>query len=312
MKNEEDNLGKLITSLSEQNYPSELFEIILVDDSSTDNTFSRAKKIIEGKNNFRIISASKKIMQGKRGALQVGINSAKHNFILITDADCTHSKNWIQSMATALSENDFVFGIAPFIQKKSLTNLISCYENFRAFFLMFSLCQLGFPYSSTARSLGFRKETFNKINGYDGTDKTISGDDDLLLQKFVMNKKKISEVTNSFVYSETKESFKDYINQRGRHTKSSFHYSLATKSILALWHLINLLSVFSILFFALSINFIFPFLLKIIFDIYSTIKHQNKFGYNFKIYEIFFLQIIYELMLVVNLFSSILITPKWK
>ena len=313
-KNEEENIPALIDSLSNQSYSSSLFEVIIVDDDSSDGTFNKATSLTKGFDNFSVYKAVDKKFPGKKGALQFGIEKAKNPFILITDADCKPEKNWIESFASKLDlGNDFVFGIAPFVQNKTLVNKISCFENLRTQLLTLSFANLGLPYSAAARSFGFRKDSFDKLSGYKNTTETLSGDDDLLLREAVKNKMKIDIVTDddSFVYSDTPESFSEYLKQKSRHTSTSLHYLFIHKLTLGLWHLINLFMLFSPILIIFNINFLILFLIKIGGDIYLASTAKKYFGYRFNFIEIFFHQIVYEVLLIINIFNALFRKVEW-
>ncbi len=306
-KNEENNIPKLLYSLEKQNYPKEKYEVIIVDDDSNDNTFNLIKNLISNKSIFRIIKSDNKKIFGKRGALQKGIEDAKYDYIVITDADCEPQSDWLISFSNIFNQGyDFAFGIAPFYQTKNLINKISCYENFRNSILAFAFTQSNLPYTATSRSIGFSKNAFTKLNGYFNTTDSISGDDDLLLREAVKNNLKIGLVidNNSFSFSKTKLILKDYLNQRARHLTSSSHYLLKQKLILAFWHFINLVSLFSIFLIPINSIFIFPFLVKFIFDFLTSIKYQKQFYYKFSLLEILYLQIFYEIFLIIHFINS--------
>ncbi|GAB6281947.1 MAG: glycosyltransferase [Ignavibacterium sp.] len=306
-KNEEKNIPALIKSLDEQYYPEEKYEVIIVDDNSTDNTFNITNSLIVNKTNFRIIKSDNKKIFGKRGALQKGIENSVYNYILITDADCEPQNNWLISFANVFNKGfNFAYGIAPFYQSNNLINKISCYENFRNSILSFAFSKLNLPYTATSRSIGFSKDTFFNLNGYFNTIDSVSGDDDLLLKEAVKNKIQIGLIVNcdSFVFSKTKTNIKDYLHQRARHLTSSSHYLLKQKFILAVWHLINLLSLLSIFFVSINLIFLFPFLVKMLFDLNTSRKFQKQFAYKFSLLEILYLQIFYEIFLIIHFINS--------
>ena len=314
-KNEEKNLPALISSLVKQSYAADLFEVIIIDDNSSDNTFEKAKSLTENFNHFSVYKATDKKFPGKKGALEFGIAKAKNPFVLITDADCQPDKKWIESFASKLdSDNDFVFGIAPFIQDKTPVNKISCFENLRTQLLTLSFANLGLPYSAAARSFGFRKDSFEKLSGYKNTTETLSGDDDLLLREAVKHKMKIDIVADddSFVYSNTSKSFAEYLKQKTRHTSTSLHYLFIHKLLLGLWHLINMYMLFSPILIIININFLILFLVKIGVDIYLVSSAKKYFGYKFNFLEIIVYQIIYEFMLIINFFNAIFRKVEWK
>lgn len=314
-KNESDNIPVLISALKKINYPTVNYEVIIVDDNSDDNSFEIVNDLCSEISNFSVVKAIDKKYRGKRGALDYGISLSKHPNILITDADCIPEENWLSECAKKTQANcDFYFGIAPLIQRNNLVNKISCYENFVNSFLAISAIRLNLPYTASARNIGFKKEAYNKIGGYSNTLDTVSGDDDLLLREAVKSNLNICTLTHSgsFVYSETKNTFKDYFSQRARHTQTSFYYPLKQKLFLALWHSLNIAFILSPLLIFVNNLFVLPFLIKIILDITRTALYQRRFGYRFKIYEAIYLQILYEIFLVVHFFKARFGKIEWK
>ncbi len=313
-KNEATNISNLISSLSNQSYSKDNFEVVIVDDNSTDNTFTVVKETIKEFDNFRVIKAENKLFKGKRGALDIGIKATTNPYILITDADCEPEKEWINSFANGFEQNDFLFGIAPYSATNSITNLIARFENLRANIIVFAFAKRGMPYSTSARSLGFSKEAFNKIEGYKNTTETLSGDDDLLLREAIKSKLRIGIVSNSdaFVFSHTKEKISDYINQKSRHTSTSIHYSNKNKLLLSSWHLLNFISLFSIIFMPFGAEFIFPLFIKLVIDLFILNNFQNNFGYKISPLWFFVLQITYELNLIYFFLKGLKFSNRWE
>lgn len=314
-RNEEHNLPALIDSLGKQRYPEELIEVIIIDDSSTDGTFKTGRELIKDRTNYSIYSIKEKQFDGKKGALQFGVDKAAHPYILITDADCRPGRNWIQAFADKFFvRNDFVFGAAPFTMTGKLINRISCFENLRSTLLTFTAAKLKLPYSATARSFGFSKESFNKLEGYANTTETLSGDDDLLLREAIKQRMKIEVIADedAFVYSETSDTFKEYLSQKARHASTSVHYLWPHKIFLGAWHLVNLFLLISPAFVFISNKFLIFFCIKLFGDLSTVIMTQKYFGYRFNFIEIFLQQIVYEIMLVVNFINANFKKIEWK
>ena len=314
-KNEEENISELINSISEQVTDKNSYELIIVNDGSKDGT----SRIILNKSSqissLKLLEISKEDSSGKRNALSLGIKNSRNPFICITDADCRPQKSWLKTFNQKFSEGyDFVFGIAPFIQEKNIVNKISCYENFRSSLLTVAMTKIGLPYTAAARSFGFSKKAFEKIEGYKNTYNSLSGDDDLLLREAVRSKMKIGIVNDpdAFVLSKSKLSFSEYFKQRSRHTQSSFHYLLKQKIVLALFHLLNLLFLFSPLLLFIDNIFIIPFIVKIISDLILGMVFQKKIGYRFSFFEIIYLQLIYEIFLIIHFFNASFKKAEWK
>ena len=313
-KNEASNLPALITSIDKLDYPENYYEIIIIDDESTDNTFELCSKLIGGKNNFKIIKATNKKFPTKRGALAVGIERSSFKNIMITDADCMPQEEWLWAFAAMFNMGyDFLIGIAPFTEENNLINKISRFENFRTSLLTASAVYLGLPYSAAARNFGFNKSAYEKISGYTNTLDTLSGDDDLLLREAVKNNLRIGVVTEqeSFVYSRTKKNLKDYLNQRSRHIKTSLYYLPKQKAMLGLWHWVNIILFFSPLLAVINPIFVTPFFIKLFFDTLSGSLIQNKFEYKFKLFEMMYLQIIYEFLLLINFLNALFRKDVW-
>ena len=314
-KNESNNIPVLISALKKIDYPNDNYEVIIVDDNSSDNTLKIAEEQCSNIGNISVVKAVDKSYSGKRGALDCGIYFAKHPNILITDADCIPNENWLNYCTLSVNNRcDFYFGIAPFFQKSNIVNKISCFENFLNSFLAISAVKLKIPYTASARNFGFTKYAYNKIGGYSKTLDTISGDDDLLLREAINNNLSICSLTHpgSFVYSESKYTFKEYFSQRSRHTQTSFYYPIKQKLFLALWHSLNIVFVLSPLLLIVNNLFILLFLLKLIFDITKTMLFQKKFGYKFKMLEVIYLQLLYEFFIVVHFFRAIFGRIEWK
>jgi cellulose synthase/poly-beta-1,6-N-acetylglucosamine synthase-like glycosyltransferase len=314
-KNEAENIDGLIESIKKLDCPTEIFEVIIVDDNSVDDTLKKLISNSASINNFSFYDLKSFGKAGKREALTLGINNSNHPFILITDADCRPERNWLNFYSNKFDQGyDLLFGIAPFYQHKTIVNKISCFENLRSSILSFSMACVGLPYTAAARNFGFTKKAFESLGGYSNTKDTLSGDDDLLLREAIKKKMKIGVVTesDSFVYSEAKKTFKEYIQQKARHTQTSFHYLKKHQIILGFWHLLNLSFLFSplLMFFNPLWGILLP--AKLLTDIMVVNLKQKKFGYSFSIIEILYLQLFYEILLVIHLFNARFSEVKWK
>jgi len=314
-KNEEENIDSLVESLNSLNYPVEMFEVILIDDNSTDGTFEKLKLKTNTNKNFSVLELKTNGSNGKREALSLGIRNAKYPYILITDADCRPQIDWLKACSKKFSLGyDMIFGIAPFYQRQNNVNKISCFENLRNSIVSFSMALLELPYTATARNFGFTKNAFDSVLGYSNTKDTISGDDDLLLREAVKKKIRIGVITEagSFVYSETKKTLKEYLYQKARHTQTSFHYLKKHQFILGFWHLLNLSFLFSplLMFYVPLLGLLLP--AKLITDFTVVKSNQTKFGYQFSTIQIFSLQIFYEILLIVHFFNARFSSIRWK
>ena len=313
-KNEQLLIADLIKSLAKINYPAEKLEILIVDDNSTDCTYQSALKTAEAYFNIKILRADKKKLPGKKGALDYAISNACGEYIMITDADCIPEKEWVKNYSAKFSEGyDLLFGIAPFIAGGNIINKISCFENLRSSLITFAAAGMGIPYSASARNFAFKKSSFLRLNGYFNTLDALGGDDDLLLREALKKKLKIGTVAfnGTKVFSFTKKNLNDYLKQKSRHTKTSFHYLPFHQVLLASWHLVSLFFLFSPLLSAINPLFLSLFFIKISADLLLVLIFQRKFGYGFNPLQIIYLQIFYELFLILNFFNALFRKDNW-
>lgn len=313
-KNEEENLHILFESLKKLSYPKEKYEIIFINDNSLDNSKKIAESFLSELINLKVIDAVNKKYPGKKGAIDTGIKNAKYTIIAVTDADCFPSENWLKIISSSLIKNDLFVGLSPFIQRENLVNEISSFENFRNSMLGIWFHNLGFIFSATARNLAFKKELYFNINGFNGISKTLSGDDDLFIQKAVKNNYKVfySTAKQGAVYSNSETDFENYFKQKKRHLSTIPFYSFKIKFLLFLFHYLNIAMLFTFFvgFFA-PYYFILP-VIKFSTDLITNKYFQNKFGYNFRINKLLVLIPIYEIFLIINYFQSKFGKVNWK
>jgi len=185
-RNEEKNLGTLINALDRQNYPEDKYEVIIINDRSTDNTLQLMFEQNQRFNWLMIDEITEKDhdMVGKKRALNLGISKAKHEILAFTDADCLPGINWLKEInAMMTSETDFLCGYSPLIGSNKLMNLIKNLERSSIFAVIAGSFGMGWDITSVARSQVYRKSKFEEVNGFNGIGEQRSGDDDLLLQK---------------------------------------------------------------------------------------------------------------------------------
>lgn len=188
-KNEEKNLMSLFDAIRNIDYPQHDFELILVDDHSTDQSFSMMQNFCLENAHYHALRVDYPY-KGKKSALDKGIRFASFQNILLCDADCIPQTQWLKEWSQALGtqiEPDFVIAYSPENQStafRSFVTLITA-SNYA------STCALKSPFSCTGRHLLIKKKTFLELGGYSDIEHIQSGDDKLLLNKFVKARKKI-------------------------------------------------------------------------------------------------------------------------
>ncbi len=240
-KNEEKNIEKFLPSIFSQNYNSD-FEVVLINDRSTDETGAIFEKYAQKYNNVKIVTVNdcENFWGNKKYALTLGIKAAKYEHLLFTDADCTPtSNNWITEMASSFSTSkQIVLGYGAYRKiKSSLLNKLIRFETLATAMQYFSYARVGNPYMGVGRNLAYTKSEFFKVNGFIKHIKTKSGDDDLFINE-VANKTNTSTVLSKdgFTISEPKTTFKDWFSQKRRHISTANHYKKIDAFLLAIYY----------------------------------------------------------------------------
>lgn len=270
-RNEAENLNSKLPAFLAQDYPE--FEVIVVNDCSEDDTAEVLDSLSNKHSNLKIctIKKDRKFTHGKKLALTIGIKSAKHDILLLTDADCTvESKEWIKYMTRNYQDkNEIVLGVGLYKKRKGLLNLLIRYET--AFIAMqyISMARIGRPYMGVGRNLSYKKHLFFDNRGFASHLKLESGDDDLFISE-VSNKSNTSVENHpqSFTWSEPETKFKDWIKQKKRHLTTGKFYQQSVKRILGLEYLSRILLIISFLLLLFRYQY---FLLPLIVYILSLI-----------------------------------------
>ncbi|MBD0832375.1 glycosyltransferase [Aestuariibaculum sediminum] len=244
-KNEAENLAKFLPSVINQNYPK--FEIILINDASSDNTLNVMEDFKNSNSNIRIVNVKniEAFWGNKKYALTLGIKASSYNHLLFTDADCKPlSKFWIKDMCSNFNDNtELVLGYGAYNKvKNSFLNKIIRFETLVTAINYFSFAKGGNPYMGVGRNLAYTKELFFKANGFIEHIKIPSGDDDLFVnQVATKHNTAICVSQNSFTESIPKTNFKAWIKQKRRHISTAKHYKPNHKIALSLLYLLQIM-----------------------------------------------------------------------
>ncbi len=244
-KNEEENVRTLIPLLIEQNYPQ--FEIVLIDDASSDNTLEIFEEFEKLHSNIKLVKVenNEAFWGNKKYALTLGIKAAKNEYLLFTDADCMpSSKDWIATMSSQFSvEKTIVLGYGAYEKiGGSFLNKIIRFETLLTATQYFSWTKLGKPYMGVGRNLAYKRDEFFKVRGFMDHMKIHSGDDDLFINQAAEKKNTtVCYLPDSFTYSKPKTSFKDWFIQKRRHISTAKHYKIFDRNQLGIFYASQLL-----------------------------------------------------------------------
>ena len=223
-RNETENLPKLLDSFLKLTYPEDLFEVILVDDFSSEEyrvqTFKLKVSVIK---NIRVSNSPKK------DAISTAMQTSENDWIITTDADCVVNENWLLSLDNYIQLND-VSMIAGAVTYE-------CENSFLHHFQQLDLSSLqgatmgsfgiGKGFICNGANFAYSKSFFQELNGFGGNDGIASGDDVFLLQKAIARfpeKVHYLKSENNIVVTKPLDDWKSLFYQRVRWASKTGSY----------------------------------------------------------------------------------------
>lgn len=275
LRNEQEHIGKLLQSLLSQEYPEEHYEIIVINDHSTDNSVSTIDK--HDPDNRIILFHLEDGLEGKKCALQTGIRHATGKLIATIDADCCPGKSWLKSIAATYGEHNYKMmsaavaitkpgGVIGKFQALELLSLVGCGAG---------AIGIGMPIMCNGANLIYEKSAFEEVDGFKGNEHISGGDDIFLLEKFKRRYtgKQIGFIKNkkAIVYTSGTSDIREFFNQRIRWVSKSPAYrdpGMIFTALVVLIFNLGLLISLAWAFFSFSFFYVFAglFLLKCIVD----------------------------------------------
>ncbi|MEW6042423.1 MAG: glycosyltransferase, partial [Elusimicrobiota bacterium] len=186
-RNEENLIGRCLENLQKQTYDKSKFEVIVVNDRSQDRTPEIVLEFQKKHGIFRLINI-KEVPLGtspKKYSLSNGIEKARGQIIVTTDADSIVPVAWLERISNYIGEElTLVLGFVYIHPDSSLNNFLGTFDSLELFaFSTVSAFSTGlsFPISANSSNMAYSRKLFNTVNGYNSVKNIISGDDELLL-----------------------------------------------------------------------------------------------------------------------------------
>ena len=244
-KNEAANLTKNLPFILSQNYLNEYgvpnFEVIVVNDGSTDNTQQVLEGFAKKHTHLKIVNLSpdeERVYKGKKHALGKGVNAAQNEWLLFTDADCKpSSEHWLELMVAPLFKGkEIIIGYGGYNTTQGLLNAFIRWETLHAFMLYSTAAQSGRPYMAVGRNMACLKSVFIQAQESPIWNAVPSGDDDLLISVAAtqVNTQVVSDKA-AFTYSDAKETWDAWAKQKQRHLSTGKFYKRGIKTYLTLY-----------------------------------------------------------------------------
>ncbi len=179
-RNEEENISSLIDNLRRIDYPQELYEVIIIDDASGDESWKLLQSETENSENIQVFRIEEKSEEykGKKAALKLAAAKAEFDYFLFTDADCRLPAGILRSYSRLLTEKtSAVIGWYMTRNCSAFQRIIDISSG-----VIFAVTtKLGMPFSASGMNWVLKKETFQEAGGYEKIRDKLAGDDKLLL-----------------------------------------------------------------------------------------------------------------------------------
>ncbi|TDH24042.1 glycosyltransferase [Segetibacter sp. 3557_3] len=261
-RNEEEQIGACLESVLTQNYPPDLYEVIVIDDHSTDRTAEIIVQYQQRHTNLRLFNLEELLPAGKlnsykKKAIELAIEKAAGDWIVTTDADCKVRPNWLRSFDGFRKERNAVFIAAPvkFTNTGSFISIFQCLDFISLQGITAASVNNRFHSMCNGANLAYSKAVFNEAGKFAGIDDIASGDDMLLMHKiFLKHPRQVRFLLSDEVITETlpMPDWTSFLNQRIRWASKAesyedkrifwvlvsvylFNLSLVLLPILALW-----------------------------------------------------------------------------
>lgn len=229
MHNEEANVAGTLEAISLQDYAGD-WELVCVDDRSTDRTAEIVRSWCERDARFRLIQVDPSepaVPSPKKRALARGMDAAKGEILATTDADCLPPRHWITTLAGCFVDGvDLVQG-----PKHNLGDGCSAHRYQRLEMLAFVGAEaagfaLGKPFLASAPSLAYRSELYRRAGGFHGLEGLVSGDDDMLVHRMANagGRSVYAMDPTASVGTHPANSWREVLNQRARWASNGSRY----------------------------------------------------------------------------------------
>lgn len=229
-RNEEQNLADCLESVLQQSYPKEKFEVILVNDNSTDRTGEICQSFVQRFENFSAFVAQEDAtLRGKTNALNQGIEKARGEIILITDADCTVPPTWIEHTAKRYTPS---IGIVGGMTLQKASNKFEGMQSLDWAYLLglaSATVSLRNPLSTIGNNLSFRKSAYMEVGGYKKIPFSVT--EDFMLFQAIVKTGKWDYLypidPNVLVVSKPCQTYKELVRQKHRWGKGGLDMKLS-------------------------------------------------------------------------------------
>lgn len=254
-KNEAKNIQQFLSLALAQKYQHNDWELLYVNDASTDESASLLQALSLKYPQLRILDIEPegaRIFPGKKQALLQGLQQAEHDLVLLTDADCCPAAaSWLEGMVRAYQQlkdknhldQNFVLGYGAYQKEPGLLNRFVRWETLHTFIQYASWARIYRPYMGVGRNVLYHKRSVIDLLEHDSAFKntfaaTASGDDDLIISALAtIENTIIADDAAAHTISAAPAGWRQWWRQKTRHVSSGKYYAPLIKKGLGLYAL---------------------------------------------------------------------------
>ena len=321
-RNEENNIERLLKSIYNQTFAKDLFEVIIIDDHSKDNTLLIVENFIKVNNdiNLKIFNAEK---EGKKFAISQALHLAHNDLVIVTDADCVLKTTWIESIVNFYNEKKCKMILAPVLLSPAETffEKIQVLEHLSLIGSTAGSANIGFPVMCNGANMAYEREAALEVEKFRKDFNIPSGDDMFLMEQFIKNyghqSVKFLLSKSAIVETKTCKTVSEFFRQRRRwvsKTKAYTSWKILATAFIVLFFNLSIVSLFVSAFFipALWSLYFLLTLLKFFID-FPLLKNITSFMNQSGLLKwTLLLEFIYPFYVVFTAISGMLINVKWK
>lgn len=325
-RNEAKNLPQLLESIKNLKYPKHLFEVILVDDFSEDDSVTTINATLTkglSKNiDYSIVNNIITSNSPKKDAITQAIKKSKYEWIITTDADCILPPYWLDSFDEIIQKNNLKCIAAPvtyeiepdFLNRFQVLDLLSLQG---ATIGAFGIKR---PFLCNGANFAYDKTSFLEVKGFEGNNKIASGDDIFLLEKMTKlypNQVAYLKCEQAIVTTKSQNSWQELIAQRIRWAAKTSSYNSwfgkLTGLIVFLMNITILVSLFLVSFDLLKLNMlIYIVFIKFNIDVLLMYKSATFFNQKEVLRSVLFSFLLYPFFSTYVAFLSLFKGYNWK
>mgnify|MGYP000874993029 FL=1 len=320
IRNEEENIENLLHDLTQQTFPENLTEIIIIDDHSTDKSREIVFSFTQAHQNIKLVTCQDE-QKGKKHALKVGLQHANGELIVTSDGDCRMEKKWLETIVSyyEINKPKMIIGPVVFDGEKTVFQKMQSLEFISLIGATAGLAGFKKPIMCNGANLAYEREIISEQKDF-FNEKLASGDDVFLLHYLKKSDRdKIHFIKSKLAIVSTKApgSLKTFINQRLRWASKSRNYKDADSILVTVLIFFSNL-IFPVLLVATFFDFFFlylfagVFVFKTIIDFVFLFQICSFFKKRKLLIWFFPVQFFYFSYITIIGFISLFIKPEWK